>query len=254
MNDIIEVSLHLDELSNVELLRRGVYKVACGVSLGRHTGRPTHSYAAPSRLSSLSRAVECEGSDSCEEPGTVDDTAYFSRSVLLRYSDERFDLNEGATFQLRVPRLSNTSTSSFETDPSQGLHVAFNLLRADFSETLSSASGSAAAPASRTGPFVVMSSRRVHVHAASRFAVSHNRDRVRTSTIPGGAPPPYLAPIRAFIPVLFQSAALAMLSVVVHVCHVDTEIELLPLTTPLALRGSREAPSTGGSRSNSVHE
>lgn len=142
---LLEVCVQLDELVNLELLRKGIYRVDLRVESASASGQRATAYssfAAPSRLTSVSRGVVCEGSDAASEAGGIGvaaaerererdreraqrrgssthgqsstagkdgapaedgETCYSSRSVYLRYTDEAFDLNEGAVFRLELP-------------------------------------------------------------------------------------------------------------------------------------------------------
>ena len=140
--DVFEVLLHLDELSNLELLRKGVYRLSLTLAAGA-AGRPCMPFtssAAPARLGSLSRLAAVEGTDAASEVGGIDEERYVSRAVLLRYTDERFALNETACFRCELPRARKPGGSR--------LTLTVRLLRAECTQP---DEGPRASPPKRAG-------------------------------------------------------------------------------------------------------
>lgn len=143
VTDVLDIYVCLGSFVNLELLRKGLYRVA--VSISSKAGGPAIPYlhhSAPSRLTSVSRKIVCDGSDLGVEPAFIQETSgpapglggnaggaaaggkgsgsgsgssgaaagaaggnkYYSRSVFCRYVDEDFDLSEGVSFRLELPR------------------------------------------------------------------------------------------------------------------------------------------------------
>ena len=104
METLFEVSVLLDELTNLELLRKGLYRLALSVVVQGAAVAPTGFSAAPSRISSVSRGAACADSEAGCEGQALDDAAarYLSRAVYLRYIDESFDLGELVHFSFSL--------------------------------------------------------------------------------------------------------------------------------------------------------
>ncbi|RYY31358.1 hypothetical protein EON62_06440, partial [archaeon] len=104
--DQYEVCVSLDEVVNLELLRKGVYRFKIRAEGGDTAFPPLTSAAAPVRLTSFAHGQECEGSDTQTEAGYIDERAgaYYSRSVYFRYSNESFDLGESVIFPCVMPK------------------------------------------------------------------------------------------------------------------------------------------------------
>lgn len=132
--DTIELRIHFDELTNLDLLRKGLYRVQATIewtnntaatpgtksssssSLSTFTAVPYTCVAHPLRLTSVSKGIECIDSDLGSEPSTIDDPtlSYFTRSVYMRYTDEQFNLNEWVSFRLSIPRDPTNTTHTKE--------------------------------------------------------------------------------------------------------------------------------------------
>lgn len=132
--EVLELRILLDEITNLDLLRKGLYRVRVSVRCGGQDPGPTghgrnsssdgiaavpfSCSAQPTRLQSISRGVECPMSELGAHAGAIDDENgfYVSRSVYMRYSDERFELNEAVTFRLEAPITVQLSSHMLHDD------------------------------------------------------------------------------------------------------------------------------------------
>jgi hypothetical protein len=166
---VYDVSVLLDNLTNVELLRKGLYRIAISLSCGGAAATASGFAASPARLTSCSRGIALDGSDHGSEAQTLEsDVRYLSRAVHLRYTDESFDLGEIVHFRLAL--------ASVSADPPPPLQLRVELMRADFGPPQVKAAAAAgqpppppppllpAAASERQSPFSVVATREVALH------------------------------------------------------------------------------------------
>ena len=208
---VVEVHVHVERVTNLEMLRRGYYRLSISVSCGGIQGVPVSTTAAPARLTSHSRLVGIEGSD-LTEPGFVDDASgcYSTRALLLRFSDEEFDVNEGALFRLQVPlprralRLQSRQEHAFPPP----LRVEVRLLRSDVAaEALLQGAPSPQSYA-----------------AASTRVINLRCPLIERSPQPLPSPRQLeAAPLSSsWVPITFDPAYLVTAGLILHACHVGT--------------------------------
>ena len=225
-----QLQLHAQDLCNLDLLRRGLYRLRISV----RGAEPVSCAAQPARLHSLSRAAaafEVPDSDLGAEAGGISDEVYVTRSVLVRYVDERFDLGESVVFASAQGAATSADATPSQQPPPAAV-VLIELLRADcdVSEEAASPAG-AAAPAAggvehglssrfgrvrrvvrRTSPFAAVSSRSLELPArellagalpAAAYQVLFDKDNLASTNLllqasvlalPFVAPPPPLLP------------------------------------------------------------
>ena len=99
----LDVVVHFHRFRNVDLFSRGIYMIRVSVSTSKQVGIPYACYSKPSTMSTFVRNQEIPAAHASTLPAAqiVDDTSEFStRAFVIKYRDERLDLNEGCQFQL----------------------------------------------------------------------------------------------------------------------------------------------------------
>ena len=129
---------HLGALKNVDIWERGLYFMQVTMKYGwdlRHTVVPVAVFSAPSTLDSFVGSQRVHGLRTATFPCHVDeDTHSFrSRTFMVRYQGECYDINEGVHFRLTVP---NVDISVFHgsrpiTSP-EPVNLRIELLHAEF--------------------------------------------------------------------------------------------------------------------------
>lgn len=241
MLDVFEVLLHLHELANLELLRKGLYKLQVALTLSSNRHQPTQclpftSVAAPDRLTSKSRLHGVEGTDAASEPGRIDDETlvYNSRSVVLRYTDERFSLNEQASFRCEVPRSSRGRNKN-------ALSLRITLFRADCGPPPSADDDNDTTKSTRAGIVRLGEFERVSVTSIDISSL------IAPASTSAGDELPLR---RAYIPVVFDASYLACLGLSVHAQHVTTRFKAPPPPSVSALLERARAPTAQSHRSD----
>jgi len=99
------VAAKLTELHNLDLLRKGLYRVVLRLRAapGGAPLPPARCRSTPATLLSSCRGSEVAGTDVGAAHGSVGDDGYVSRSVLFRYADEAFDLSETVEWDVALP-------------------------------------------------------------------------------------------------------------------------------------------------------
>jgi hypothetical protein len=210
--DIVEVSVHLEDLVNLDLLRKGLYRVRCTASLGGATAIPFSCSAHPSRLTSVSRGIDCAESELGSEAGSIEEACYVTRSVSMRYSDERFDLGETVLFRLETPSHSPSHSPSplelaARDDVSLQWQITLDLQRADsvIEEAVVRRAGLVRRAVRRTSPFTTVSTR--------ALLLPH---------------PAAVGSLRMHVPLLWDPNNLAGMGVTVQTCLVTSRFERPP--------------------------
>jgi hypothetical protein len=129
-----ELVLSIHTFKNLELLRKGLYRLQVRLQSGSDPATAFNTWAAPARLTSYSRDVLCDGSDQCIETGELasDFSTYNTRSMLCRYVDEEFDVSEGAIFRLEftLPSMWHFEVGKIDFP----VTLQASLLRADYTQ------------------------------------------------------------------------------------------------------------------------
>lgn len=228
--DSFELTVSIAELTNLELLKKGLYRVAIGIRGGENAAVSACS-ASPARLTSTSRSVHCDESDAGYEPQTVtSDGVYLSRAVFCRYIDEAFDMTETATFTFDMA----DSSAAAVADAAEGVTITFALQRAEYAvpQPEKGGKGGAAAaagpfpgapPPDRAGrrrltPFTEVSRREVPLARAS------------------------LLGLQCYLPILWDSMNLALAGVSLFCCQVGRRLALPP-----PVPGPKAAPTAAAS-------
>lgn len=87
MERMLDVLVAVDEFNNLELLKKGLYRVDFRVALNpgpADNATAIGSFVSPQTLVSVSRSVVCEGSDEGVEAGGVEESHYVTRSLYCR--------------------------------------------------------------------------------------------------------------------------------------------------------------------------
>ncbi|KAJ8610474.1 hypothetical protein CTAYLR_007762 [Chrysophaeum taylorii] len=101
----LDVVVHFHRFRNVDLFSRGIYmvRVSAQTMSSKQVGIPYSYYSKPSTLSTFVRNQEIPCAHAATLPAAqiVNETSEFStRAFVIKYRDERLDLNEGCQFQL----------------------------------------------------------------------------------------------------------------------------------------------------------
>jgi Putative serine esterase (DUF676) len=203
LEDVFELFVHLHDVSNLELLRKGLYRLEIQVNYGTIEGTPISSFAAPSQLTSTSRGFECADSEAGAENGGIDEQSYISRAVHMRYTDEVFDLNEACHFRLSIPK------SAISKQGLDEISLSITLSRADFGVPQNSTKANDVYSFVRLSPFSPVCTRTIPVPFRPSFALQSTT----TSSSKLLTPTP---PIGLFLPVVFDPSFLALATLSVH--------------------------------------
>lgn len=125
----LDVVVHFHRFRNVDLFSRGIYMIRASVS-SQQTGIPYSYYSKPSSLSTFVRNQEIPCTHAATLPAAqiVDETSEFStRAFVIKYRDERLDLNEGCQFHLLVQTKQVGQSLEFEG----GIELKLELLMAE---------------------------------------------------------------------------------------------------------------------------
>ncbi|KAH8052262.1 carboxylic ester hydrolase [Aureococcus anophagefferens] len=135
----LDVVVHFHRFRNVDLFSRGIYmiRVSTQTKSSRQVGIPYSYYSKPSTLSTFVRNQEipCSHAKSLPAAQIVNETSEFStRAFVIKYRDERLELNEGVQFQLLIEsRVEEAKDGSgrlvFEND--EPITVKLDLLMAE---------------------------------------------------------------------------------------------------------------------------
>lgn len=103
----LDVVVHLHRFRNVDLFSRGIYmiRVSAESKSSQQTGIPYSYYSKPSTQSTFVRNQEipCGHAKTLPTAQIVNETSEFStRAFVIKYRDERLELNEGVQFQLLI--------------------------------------------------------------------------------------------------------------------------------------------------------
>ena len=228
-----ELRLGLGELRNLELLRKGLYRVR--VRFPGSASAPVSCSAHPSRLGSISRSYAVPDSDLGAENGQIDEElgTYESRSCFVRYVDEGFDLSEVVTFRCQ----------GAAADASAFVAMRVELLRADCELEEEAVEGSAA---SNSGGGVVhgVTTRFGRVRRVVRRSNAFAAVASRTLLLPAREAAAGLAPFG--VACVFDTNNLASVSLTVHsvLLRVTFIAPASPLPLPLPLPSPPPPPSS----------
>jgi hypothetical protein len=254
-----ELQLQVRDLCNLELLRRGLYRLRLSV----RGAEPVSCAAQPARLHSVSRELagfEVPDSDLGAEAGGIADgdaPHYLTRSVLVRYVDERFELCETVVFRSGSVGVGVGGIGGGAGAADVPVAVLVELLRADC-EVFEEAAAAAAAGAGGAAGAADGGAAGVEHGLALRFGRMRRVVR-RTSAFAAVAARTLELPARellagtlpaAFFPLLFStdhlaSAGVFLQSAVLAVLPFAAPPAPPPLPALLPLAGVQRPPPVG---------
>jgi hypothetical protein len=214
MQDTFELAIYAGEFTNLELLRKGLYRLEFLVECNGVKAVPSGSLVAPSRLTSHARGVECEGSDVGVEPGWIDETTckYYTRSMYCRYMDESFHVGECILFRLTLPRSCWYHCN--ENDVAK-VNVTMRLMRAEWGVPPAPISAAQKQLESRPGP----TSSLVYQRLGAFEGASERRLTFPLAVLHDDASLTFLD---SYSPIVFDSMNLCLAGMSFHSCLVTS--------------------------------
>eukprot|EP01038_Epipyxis_sp_PR26KG_P010970 gene10970-14734_t len=131
-----DVVAHLGYVRNIDLLQKGLYIIQVTLHYGKEGTRiaPVGLFSAPSTLQSYVKDRPLPPARLCNVCEVDDAERQFrSRSFVIRYKDEKHELNDGVHWRFTLPKVDLSGyefTDDFEASPicTELLHMRFELL------------------------------------------------------------------------------------------------------------------------------
>jgi hypothetical protein len=103
----IDLFVHLGDIINIDLLQRGIYVIEVSLFYGLEKKKivPIGLFSSPSHLDSHVGDTKIPGSDKMLYTCEVDEETHIfrTRSVIIRYKNEKHELNEGVSWRITLP-------------------------------------------------------------------------------------------------------------------------------------------------------